>query len=255
MSLETTLKAVWSATNEDQCVTDASRAMQAMRKRVKSLHRDADREHGHSNMLSPTRDLMMKAALVWTLSDCIDLALLFVHRWQTRWQGQSSLALQQVSRVDIQFRSAELMMDPSFIEARVNLKHPWREEVDIFLMESLLRDFVAMQSDRDLSVPLSALVQKFTNMWRHRPIPPRMQKVLEQLGNSKYAAKWAWNFRRRWKLGMQKPSNRQALSRTSLQSKVSVTSNVSSQLHGLQTDLHVFTNTWTLYTIQSTWKV
>ena len=64
------------------------------------------------------------------------------------------------------------------------LTHPWREEVDIFLMESLLRDFVAMQSDRDISVPLSALVQKYTNLWRQRPRPPRMQKVLELLGHS-----------------------------------------------------------------------
>ena len=100
------------------------------------------------------------------------------------------------------------------------LTHPWREEVDIFLMESLLRDFVAMQSDRDISVPLSALVQKYTNLWRHRPRPPRMRKILELLGNAQYAAKWAWGFRRRWDLGILRPSNRPALSRVSLQSKV-----------------------------------
>ena len=87
-------------------------------------------------------------------------------------------------------------------------------------MESLLRDLVALQSDRDISVPPSAVVLKYTNLWRHRPSPPRMQKTLELLGNMKYAAKWAWGFRRRWDLGILRHSNRPALSRVSLQSKV-----------------------------------
>ena len=220
MSLEAVLSQVWSTTNEDKSVADATSIMQTMRQNIKLLRQDASRVHAHLTVLTPTSDLFMKAALVWALSDSIDLALLFAHRWQRRWQMQGRYALQRVTRVDIQFKSWELMMDPRFQEARVNLTHPWREEVDIFLMESLLRDFVAMQSDRDISVPLSALVLKYTNLWRHRPRPPRMQKILELLGNAQYAAKWAWGFRRRWDLGILRPSNRPVLSRVSLQSKV-----------------------------------
>ena len=220
MSLEAVLAQVWSTTSEDRIVADATSIMQAMRQNIKLLRQDASRVHAQLTVLTPTSDLFMKAALVWALSDSIDLALLFAHRWQRRWQMQGRLVLQRVTSVDIQFKSWELMKDPRFQEARVNLTHPWREEVDIFLMESLLRDFVAMQSDRNVSVPLSALVLKYTNLWRHRPRPPRVQQMLELLGNAQYAAKWAWGFRRRWDLGMLRPCNRPALSRVSVQSKV-----------------------------------
>ena len=220
MSHRAVLSHVWSESKEDKFAADARSMMQTMRQKIKLLRQDASRGNAHLAVLTPTSDMFMKAALVWALSDSIELAVLFAHQWQRRWQMHSNHALQRVTHVDIQFKSWELMMDPRFQEARVNLTHPWREEVDIFLMESLLRDFVAMQSDRDLSVPLSALVLKYTNLWRHRPRPPRMQKTLELLGEANYSAKWAWGFRRRWDLGVMRPGNRPALSRVSLQSKV-----------------------------------
>lgn len=209
-----------SSAGRDKTVLEAKSIMATMRRNQKSLKKQAEREQHRNTERTPSVELLMKAALVWALSDSLALAQDFAQRWQTNFCQSALSPIQSLTQADLQFRSLELMADPRFQKARRDLADPWREEVDIFLMESLLRDFVAMQSDRDLSVPLTALTDKYTALWSHRPKRPRVELLLEGLSDPIFAKKWAWGFRRRWFLGMQRPTNRPALTRDSLRSRV-----------------------------------
>jgi hypothetical protein len=220
MEPDTMLAGLMTSTGQDKTVLMAKSNMTAMRKTKKLLNKQSVREQARNTERTPSVEVLMKAALVWALSDSLALAQEFAQRWQKKFCQSSLSAMQSLTQADIQFKSLEIMADPRFQTARSNLDDPWRQEVDLFLMESLLRDYVAMQSDRDLSVPLTALTDKYISLWRHRPKQPHFQLLLARLSDPSYAKKWAWGFRRRWALGLQRPTNRPALTRDSLRSKV-----------------------------------
>ena len=216
----------FAATTSDSKVEELKELLKSMRGTKRQMS-SMLRAQTSGQLAGPGEHVLMKAGLIWRLSGSISLALEFVHRWKWTRRRRTVLHPMRVTEVDIRLQALRDFDHPCVAAAAAtSLDHLWRMEVDEFLMETLLRDFVHTQSERGISVPLCALVEKLQSLWGHRPRPPKIQCLLHKLQNPTHAKKWFFRFRQRWQMGVQRPLNRTGISAETLQAKVRNVGNV-----------------------------
>ena len=140
----------------------------------------------------PRVDIRAVAVLVWFLSSCPLLAVVYL---QER-RGKSF----EVSRDMVTPELAALSLLDWFKNDRVrnlvmaaieSLDHPIRYRADVFLMHSCLVGHIVDQNKRGLTVDLPEAVQVYLRLWSHRPMSDRTAEGLRRLV-------WHRNSRRRF---------------------------------------------------------
>ena len=130
----------------------------------------------------PRLETRVAAVLVWCLSSCPSLAVLYLQ--------QCIVGDFEVSRVMGTPELAALTLLDWFKSRRVrnlvmaaieSLDHPLRYRVDVFLMHTCLVDFIVDQNKRGLTVDLPEAVQVYLRLWSHRPMSDRMAAALGRL--------------------------------------------------------------------------
>ena len=91
--------------------------------------------------------------------------------------------------------------DGRILVARQDLEHSLRREADDFLMESLTVEAIEKQCRQGIMVPGTWVLETYIRLWRQRPRCKSTDQLLVRLETENgFKRKWAWNFRRRWRL-------------------------------------------------------
>ena len=130
----------------------------------------------------PRLETRVAAVLVWCLSSCPSLAVLYLQQCivgdfeVSRVMGTPELAALTLLDWLKSRRVQNLVM-----AAIDSLDHPLRYRVDVFLMHTCLVDFIVDQNKRGLTVDLPEAVQVYLRLWSHRPMSDRMAAALGRL--------------------------------------------------------------------------
>ena len=102
-----------------------------------------------------------------------------------------------------------------------NFEHPVRVTVDIFLMESLVYEFVRKSNSKGIAVPSNTVIAKYIKGWTYRYTPARVKSLLEELkSEDKRRKEWLRRFRARWGIAWGTLRRGKPLTRAELQAKV-----------------------------------
>jgi hypothetical protein len=170
--------------------------MQQLQRRVRAHER---REA--ATLHSPGVVLQMKAVLVFLLSGSAGLACTWVTRRQHERFMSTLVPPVQVTTPMLETWREQWGSHGALAAPLCSLEHPWRMEVDRFLMESLVVERIAAMNASGVSVPPDQVWEMTVRMWMHRPRTAQDDRWLQKLGSDRKArAMHLWHFRRRWGL-------------------------------------------------------
>ena len=146
-----------------------------------------------------------RCVLVCTIIACLSGDDRLAQTWgcmdQRRRKCSFSNSLAPVSATDVAQWRMQFSDHARVIDALHDLGHPLRQEADYFLMEKMVVEALRRQNQKNIAVPTSWMLTTYMRLWRHRPRCIDTEELLTRLETqATYQKKWAWNFRRRWRL-------------------------------------------------------
>ena len=197
--------------------------MEAAQQELKSLRQDLKKLSQQSQRIKaartqirwPSQVVRAEAVLILQLCDRLDLALLWVSRWQCRFRRRSLVMPGTVTKSMLQSWRQLYEGHPVLQNALNNLEHPMRSKVDFFLMESVLWDHVQQATSVGLVVPSHCLQTQLLTIWSVRPLTPAQQRWKEALMTKpRKLSQYLRHFRRRWDLQHGLPSCKPCMGRS-----------------------------------------
>ena len=209
------LRPTWLGLLQQMAETVAT-ALCDLRRNLRSVQRQKSRLEGLQTrgMAHPLRRMLI-CTLIACLSNDDALARMWTSMDQRR-RGRSGNGNYAVATMaDVTRWRLQYGTHGDIVRASQELDHPLRREADDFLMESLTVEAIEKQSGKGLVVPGAWVMETYVRLWRHRPRCRTTEDVLLRLETEeRYRNKWAWNFRRRWRLRCGEPHGVRSVSAT-----------------------------------------
>ena len=130
----------------------------------------------------PRKDLRIVALLIWYLSKLPDLSLCYI---LARRAGRAELACDIKQPRTVVLMLVSWMADPDVLRSLhaglLHLDDCHRLQADIFLVQSMLVQFIVSQNKKGLTVDLSDAIAKYVKYWSYRPTSEAMRVRLARL--------------------------------------------------------------------------
>ena len=184
----------------DDIYKTARSEIRQLRQELRRLKKTRQRLHATSTWKASER-LQQQAALTYSLTGETSWAVTFVTMQQTQQTMRRKSALPRITARTITEWYEKHRHTTAFADMKGRLTHPLRNEVDDFLMESMVYEMVLTQNKKGIVVPTDTVFQEFARVWALRPQSAKTARRLLRLQNNTLARKsWARSFRRRWRL-------------------------------------------------------
>lgn len=177
----------------------AAAAVKEAQKTLKSLRKSHER--AKHTAWDPSVRVQLVAVLIYTLSQNPHWALCFVRMHQARHASRTTRLPRNVTEEIVRQWRRRFAGEAFFEPMLSTVCHPLREQADMFLMETLVYEFVKQQAAKGCTAPTSTLVMKFVKSWQHRPTCDHVKAWLDKLLHDKTTQKnWSRRFRSNWGL-------------------------------------------------------
>ena len=148
-----------------------------------------------------TSTIQRRAALAYELSQDPQWGLVYARLRQRRRSRASVRVPSRIEASHIQEWLHQWKQTAAFQECMANKCHPDRLDVDEFLLQSLVYEFIENQSSRGLLVSSKVVMAKYLHMWDYLEKTPCQTTRLANLKQSATLRKqWCRKFRRYWDL-------------------------------------------------------
>ena len=148
-----------------------------------------------------TSSIQRRAALAYELSQDPKWGLVYARLRQRQRSRASVREPSQIEPRHIQQWLDQWKQDACFQECLANKGHPDRMDVDDFLLQSLVYEFVENQSARGLMVTSTVVIAKYLQMWEYQEKTPCQTVRLAKLKRTPTTrAAWCRRFRKFWDL-------------------------------------------------------
>lgn len=176
---------------DHKAVTELRQTLKALKRRKERLAK---------TVVSVVPDHVQRmAVLIQMLSDDSRWAIAWVQKWQVQHYlvtfGTPVLPTHALILAWVEKHKT----DADLLSILANIEHPKRIEADIFLIETLLFEFVQENSRKGISIPSSALVTRYLKLWSYRPVSTVVNtRLIELEQSSRHRKEWCRRFRKRW---------------------------------------------------------
>ena len=170
----------------------------------------------------PPRQVRIVALIVWFLSRKADLGVYYVVSRKTKYD-LDGLDLRSAAAVALFM--ANWLSDANVKRAvhagLTSIDNHHRIVADMFLMHSLLLEYVMKQNAKGIAVDLTQGISQFIRLWSHRPMATQVQSRLAQMVWSRSARRrFGVCFRREWNLCFNSFQESRELSETDIRTRV-----------------------------------
>jgi hypothetical protein len=143
--------------------------------------------------------LKLQAVLSWHICKDESWALRWAKEAMTREALKHGMPTRQITATELHTWRRQFRKDEDLHTAQEQLDHPWRIQIDTFLVESLVWDKVCEANARGVHMPSGELLNEYIKKWSLRPRAQATDNHLTLL-QSKHTTgrKWEQHFRRRW---------------------------------------------------------
>jgi hypothetical protein len=171
-------------------MTKALRALQKQRQRWKKKQEWDIPVHVQKSTVAI---YMLNKEMQWSLK--------WLEAWRKRFYLQTNAAPRCIDRCTVEEWVKKSEKDKEVLAILSEINNKTRIEMDKFLIESLVYEFVLENSKKGISVPTAEVISKYIRLWTWRPRPAHIEEELKKLQDHvMFQKNWARRFRQRWNL-------------------------------------------------------
>jgi hypothetical protein len=175
-------------------------SVKSLRHGLRALKRQQNRSE--KSLLSVVPEHVQKmAVLIQILSDDSRWAIAWVQNWQMRMYVRTFGTPPLPTHALILAWVEKHKTDPELLANLAHIENPERIQADVFLIETLLYEFVQENTRKGISIPSSAVLTRYLRLWSYRPVSIAVNTKLLQLQHSaRHRKEWCRKFRLRWRI-------------------------------------------------------
>ncbi len=194
--------------------------LDAMERSLTALRKSKQRSKNDPPILIPQK-VQKTTVATYLLNKDMRWSVAWVRAWQRKHTQKSNRDDVCINTDLVRAWCTKWESDDYVLQILTEINNKDRILIDIFLMESLVFEFVQANSCKGISVPSSEVIAKYIKLWSFRPRPPSVETNLKRLQDDMiYRKNWARSFRKRWNIAWGTCTVAKPLSRDDLRKKV-----------------------------------
>ena len=130
----------------------------------------------------PRQHMRIAGLLVWFLSGSIDLAMLYMHRCRSEEASEAGFfSHRQVAALTMLDWLQDDRTYHMVLTGVDNLDNQYRRVADMFLMDSLVAEYITRMNTRGVTVDLAQTILLLLRLWSYRPRSERVSRWLQKI--------------------------------------------------------------------------
>lgn len=205
----------------DDQIGAAQQKLNMMRAEMRGLHKKRKRMDSSAVWAIPDT-AKQQAVVLFLLSNDASWSVRWIQRYHRQYESRTLKQMLLCTDAQIHAWAATWGTSAEVTAMMTNLEHPTRVALDIFLMESLIFEFIQSSNKKGIAVPSNSVMAKYIKAWTYRYTPVKVSAMLEELKvDANKRRQWLRGFRTRWSIAWGTLKKGKPLTRQELQQKVS----------------------------------